>query len=452
MPSADLSIYRAAFNSSPDGLAICTPDGTLLCHNPAMHDILSTLFPDPDKTLEDFLARSLRGKFPFQPFPQESNSFCVPIDLPDGRHSRCTFTLLQEKEELVLVCIQIPPEKNESSLQKNANSSSHTAKIIKNMGISISDSPQNAHMREMAERAAKTSATILIAGESGVGKEVVARFIHNLSPRALSPFCVINCGAIPETLFESELFGYEQGAFTDARKTKPGIFELANKGSLFLDEIGELPLALQVKLLRAIQTKEIFRVGGTRAIPLDVRIIAATNRNLEAMIREGRFREDLFYRLNVIRLEVPPVRERGEGLRRLILHFLKEHNTRYGCQKKLSSEAFNMLMTYSWPGNVREVENIMERLVILTPEDIIPPSCLPEGIRNPTAPYTENSDNTNVVVPLKVALDKAERELLLKAAHLYPSSRKMAKALGVDNSTIVRKMRKYGLRLSSKTS
>ena len=283
----------------------------------------------------------------------------------------------RERERLVLACMQAPPPGGAEPQPAQNISSPQAAKAIRDMGISISDSPKNAHMREMAERAAKTAATVLIAGESGVGKEVVARFIHNLSPRALSPFCVINCGAIPATLFESELFGYERGAFTDARKTKAGIFELADKGSLFLDEIGELPLALQVKLLRAIQTKEIFRVGGTRPIPLDVRIIAATNRNLEAMVREGGFREDLFYRLNVIRLEVPPVRERGEGLRRLILHFLEEHNARYGCAKTLSPEAFNMLMTYSWPGNVREVENIMERLVILTSADTITPSRRP---------------------------------------------------------------------------
>ena len=352
----------------------------------------------------------------------------------------------RERERLVLACMQAPPPGGAEPQPAQNISSPQAAKAIRDMGISISDSPKNAHMREMAERAAKTAATVLIAGESGVGKEVVARFIHNLSPRALSPFCVINCGAIPATLFESELFGYERGAFTDARKTKAGIFELADKGSLFLDEIGELPLALQVKLLRAIQTKEIFRVGGTRPIPLDVRIIAATNRNLEAMVREGGFREDLFYRLNVIRLEVPPVRERGEGLRRLILHFLEEHNARYGCAKTLSPEAFNMLMTYSWPGNVREVENIMERLVILTSADTITPSCLPEGIRDHRAPYTENSDNTDVIPPLKQALEKTERELLLKAARLYPSSRRMAKVLGVDDSTIVRKMRRYGLR------
>ena len=339
--------------------------------------------------------------------------------------------------------MQAPPPGGTEPQPAQNISSPQAAKAIRDMGISISDSPKNAHMREMAERAAKTAATVLIVGESGVGKEVVARFIHNLSPRALSPFCVINCGAIPASLFESELFGYEQGAFTDARKTKAGIFELADKGSLFLDEIGELPLALQVKLLRAIQTKEIFRVGGTRPIPLDVRIIAATNRNLEAMVREGIFREDLFYRLNVIRLEVPPVRERGEGLRKLMLHFLEEHNARYGCAKVLSPEAFNMLMTYSWPGNVREVENIMERLVILTSSNTITPSCLPEGIRNHKLPYTENSDNTDSIIPLKQALDKTERELLIKAACIYPSARKMAKALGVDNSTIIRKMHKH---------
>jgi two-component system response regulator AtoC len=228
------------------------------------------------------------------------------------------------------------------------------------------------------EKVAPTSATVMVYGESGTGKELIARAIHRLSPRALKPFVEVHAGALPETLLESELFGYEKGAFTGALIAKPGRFELANGGTLFLDEVGDISLAVQVKLLRVLQERRFERLGGTRSIDIDVRVVAATNQDLQQLIADGRFREDLYYRLNVVPITLPPLRQRPGDIPLLVAHFLETYNAG---KKTFASEATRMLVEYPWPGNIRELENTIERIVILAAGDEIDVSDLPAEVR-----------------------------------------------------------------------
>ena len=303
------------------------------------------------------------------------------------------------------------------------------------------------HVLELAQRAAEVDATVLILGETGVGKEVIAREIHKKSPRSNGPFIKVNCAAIPENLLESELFGYDRGAFTGAsNKGKPGMFELANSGTILLDEIGELPLALQVKLLRVLQEKEVARIGGTHSQDLDVRIIAATNQNLERQIKKGLFREDLFYRLNVIPIVIPPLRHRQEDISLLVKHYIVMFNKRYKKDKKLSADALEVLKHYSWPGNIRELKNLIERLVIMINEDTITPNHLRELQNNRTSEI--NYSLQNVQPKLEEAVFSVEKQLIIRALKDYGSTRKAAKVLGVSQSTVVRKAKKHGITIN----
>lgn len=301
---------------------------------------------------------------------------------------------------------------------------------------------------QLATRVSTVDATILILGESGVGKEVVAKIIHKNSRRKNGPFIKVNCGAIPEQLLESELFGYEGGAFTGAKKEgKAGLFELANRGTLFLDEIGELSLNLQVKLLRVLAEREIMRVGGGKPIPVDVRIVVATNRDLEDMVKCGLFREDLYYRLNVVPIVIPPLRERKEDIPSLALHFLNQFNSHYGLQKKLSYEVLERLMLYDWPGNIRELKNVVERMVVTTTDDLLGVEHLPKYLGSETS---KNDARISVkgVMPLNDAIEEVEKQIIQNALKKHKTSRKMAAVLGVNQSTIVRKINKYGFKLS----
>ncbi len=297
---------------------------------------------------------------------------------------------------------------------------------------------------ELALKVAKVDSNLLITGESGVGKEIIVKIIHKASPRAQKSFFQINCGAIPETLLESELFGYEGGAFTGARSGgKMGYFELCNGGTLLLDEIGEMPLNLQVKLLRAIQDRQIFRVGGTTPIKFDVRIISATNRNLEEMVKSGHFRADLFYRLNVVPISVPPLRERADDIIPLAIHFLEKFNARYKTNKRFEPEVLLAFELHDWPGNVREMENLIERLVVINDEEIIGLHHLPFNNQCVEIPGI-NIDLKNPI-PLKAASEILERKLIAKALQLFGSTRKAAKILGVSHPTVIRKAQKYKL-------
>lgn len=294
---------------------------------------------------------------------------------------------------------------------------------------------------QLAKRLSEIDTTVLITGESGVGKGVVAKYIHETGHRSKKPFIKINCGAIPDALLESELFGYEEGAFTGSKKAgKAGLFELGDQGTVFLDEIGELPMHLQVKILQVIQDKEILRVGGLKTVSVDVRIIAATNRDLKSMVDKKTFRKDLFYRLNVVPIQIPALRERKEDITLLSKLFLKVYNEKFDTDKRLHQKAIDVLSTYPWPGNVRELENIIERLVITAENQWIRPGDLPGYIMQ-EKPDIKLSGETS----LAEAVDQVERQMIQLAIRKYKTTRKAAEALKVSQPTIVRKMMKLGI-------
>jgi len=312
----------------------------------------------------------------------------------------------------------------------------------------IGQSPPMEGLYRTIHRVARTDATVLITGESGTGKELIAKALHFSSERENKPFVPINCGAIPEELLESELFGHEKGAFTGALKERKGRFELGHQGTVFLDEIGEMTPKLQVKLLRFLQEKKLERVGGTRTIQVDARILAATNKDLDKAVEEGEFREDLFYRINVIPIRVPPLREREGDIPLLVQHFLKHH-----CQekeiplKRISAAAMSAMGKYSWPGNVRELENLIERLVILTEEDVIECQDLPSRIRQQAADKDLTCcEITGEGIDLKKTLDDLENKLIMDALQKANGVRaKAAQLLGLNRTTLVEKIKKKNL-------
>ncbi len=315
---------------------------------------------------------------------------------------------------------------------------------------------------KVLEKVAPTDSTVLVTGESGTGKELLVRALHNNSLRGDKPFIPVNCGAIPKDLLESELFGHEKGAFTHAIRSRPGRFELAEGGTIFMDEIGELDLSLQVKILRVLQEREFERVGGSQPKKVDVRVVAATNRDLEKEVAEGRFREDLFYRLNVIPVHLPPLRERGDDVLLLAEFFLKKFCVSKNRERmSISPEANGMLIAYSWPGNVRELENFMERLSILCDEVCITPDDLPHkihselGMERPEPVIAQEArgfawprlkDMQDNEKGLKEFLDEIEERLLREALEMAGGVKNQAaEILGIKRTTLIEKIKKKNL-------
>jgi transcriptional regulator with PAS, ATPase and Fis domain len=312
-------------------------------------------------------------------------------------------------------------------------------------------STQMEKIMSLVKKVANFSSTVLIYGESGVGKEVIAQAIHQLGGRGSQPLLKVNCGAIPENLLESELFGYVKGAFTGADKNgKDGYFRQADKGILFLDEIGELPLHLQVKLLRVLQEQEFVPIGSTLPIKVDVQIIAATNKKLEKLVEQGMFREDLYYRLNVIPIRVPPLRERTEDIPLLAFHFLQELNEKYQRSFHLTPDALSLLEGYMWPGNIRELHNIIERLVVSADEDAIDAKFVNQFL-SLGYDFQKTKPMINRIMPLQEAMNHVEEQLILLAMKQYKTTTKAAKALGISQSSVSRKYQKIinGMKLSS---
>jgi PAS domain S-box-containing protein len=299
----------------------------------------------------------------------------------------------------------------------------------------------------ISQRVAVTDSTALILGETGVGKTLLAKLIHKFSRRADGPFITLNCAAIPDQLFESELFGYSPGAFTGASKTgKTGLIELADGGTLFLDEIAEISPRLQAKLLQVIEERQFYNIGGKKPKQIDIRILTATNRDLKAYVKNGSFREDLYYRLNVIEILIPPLRERSEEIIFLAEHFLNIHNKKYGTSKRLSQDAQDLILTYPWPGNVRELAHVIERLVITVPDDVIKPQHLPHLVSGITGIDDEENDeliSVTRLMPLDHALEKVERQLITTAYNRLKSSYKVAEVLDISQSKAYRLMRKF---------
>ena len=307
----------------------------------------------------------------------------------------------------------------------------------------VGRAPRFVEVLELAETVAATGSTVLISGESGTGKEVLARYIHELSDRSEKAFLSINCGALPESLLESELFGHVKGSFTGAVKDKDGLLVAAGGGTFFLDEIGEMTPSTQVKLLRAIQEREVIPVGATKAIPVDVRIISATNRDLEEEIARGSFRSDLYYRLNVIQLHLPPLRDRREDVPLLAAHFLEKLAGQRGAERVpvLAEETLDVLVRYDWPGNVRELENALERAAVIATEDTILPETLPERVREAPRPRLVSDD-----APQNPTMEVVERAYILWVLQSEGGNKtRAAEVLGIDPSTLYRKLNRYGI-------
>ncbi len=299
-------------------------------------------------------------------------------------------------------------------------------------------------VKKMIVKVAHSTSTVLIRGESGTGKERIAWAIHKASPRLNERFQAVNCAAINENLLESELFGHEKGSFTGAVTEKKGLFEIADKGTLFLDEIGELNISMQAKLLRALQEKEILRVGGTRATKVDVRVLAATNRDLEAMVRDGRFREDLYYRLNVIPINIPPLRSRRDDIAQLMEHFLRKHGANAPRPIQISAEARKMMMEYGWPGNVRQLESAIERALLLAESDQITIEDLPVEIRQSV--HAEGSAGFRLP-PEGISFEDLERSLILQAMEQTGwNITRSARLLGLSFRTMQYRLDKFGIR------
>ena len=295
----------------------------------------------------------------------------------------------------------------------------------------------------LSDRVAKKDITVLIQGESGTGKAVVANYIHKSGNRCNAPFIKVNCGAIPENLLESELFGYEKGAFTGAsERGKQGLFELADKGALFLDEIGIMSLPLQGKILRVLQNREIMHVGGNEYIPIDVRIIAATNTNLKSAVEAGEFRLDLYYRLNVVPIVIPPLRTRKSDIYPLAKHFLQIYNNKFDANVSIDKNGWNALRKYNWPGNVRELENIIERLVIMYDGSEISASQITEQFDH----FDINAVSDGIAGgSLQECIESYEKNIILSQMEHYKRSGELAEALGINKSTLNRKIKKYGI-------
>ncbi|MGG1663288.1 sigma 54-interacting transcriptional regulator [Brevibacillus sp. NRS-1366] len=369
-----------------------------------------------------------------------------PIFDDNGKLERIVIALRDITETVMLKEELLQVKKISEKYKKELEHLRDQQQYSKNRQLIYASEPMEKVMKYI-HKIAKTSSTVLLTGESGVGKEVFARTIYELGPRYNNPFVKVNCGAIPETLLESELFGYEKGAFTGANANgKPGYFRMAHKGVLFLDEIGEMPLNLQVKLLRVLQEREIIPIGGSEVVEVDVQIIAATNKNLEKMVEEGTFREDLYYRLNVIPVVIPPLRDRPEDIPLISLHFLQTFNDKYDRSTQLSQDALDLLESYSWPGNVRELQNIIERMVVTADEDLIEAHHITPLLKKRKKQFLKQ--NMTKIMPLKEATRAIEEQLIKMAMDEFKTTSMAAKVLGVSQSTISRKYQEIQEKIS----
>jgi PAS domain S-box-containing protein len=449
----------AIINSMSDGLWVCDGDATVLRINPA-----SARLNDVDPAT--VVGRSMRDLVEERVFDRSVTLEVLktgkPVHMLQTRRGR-TLVLTgtpvrDETGRLIRVVVNERDVTEIESLQRNLEEQEAIKDRFRGELLEqqiqkvesrrvIAKSPAMQKALRQAIKVAGAESTVLILGESGVGKGLFADLIHKYSARAGKPLVKVNCGAIPDSLVEAELFGYEKGAFTGAQaKGKAGYFEAAQGGTLFLDEIAELPLSSQVKLLRFLEDHRITRVGATASREVDVRILAATHRDLQEMVDQGLFRLDLFYRLNVIPLPIPPLRERRECLLPVLRHFIDHYSARLGTRRRLSRAATDALLAYGWPGNVRELMNLCERLVVMSDTEVIDGGDLPPNVSAATSealPATASAwdDETS----LEEALQRTERVLLLRARQRFGSQSDMARALGVNQSTIARKMKRYGI-------
>jgi PAS domain S-box-containing protein/TyrR family helix-turn-helix protein len=467
----------AIIDSAYDGILVTDPLGVVTRVNPAMCRFsglaegsfigrhlteLENLGVFKENSITWKALQEKREVIGLQRYPtgQEHIVSAVPI-IEESGEIKGTVATIRDMTELAKMREEL------SMIQKR--SKQYQMELLKLRKQVLSDeviavSPKMVNVFDLAGRVADFDSTVLILGESGVGKEVLANFIHKNSRRSESPFVKINCGALPEDLLESELFGYEAGAFTGANRSgKKGLFEAAEGGVILLDEIGEMSTSLQVKILRVLQEQEFTRVGGIEPIQVNCRIIAATHRNLRERIQQGLFREDLFYRLYVVPIEIPPLRERLEDIPAMIQYFLNRYNHKHGTKKVIDPEVIRTLQNYSWPGNVRQLSNLIERLVVTILDSTIRIHDLPDDVMSLQTPLSAHQSALlmNPVEPVKKlsvlektdtnnnAFNVMERDLIVQALSRYGSIRKVGKALGVSHTTVIKKMRKYGIQRES---
>ena len=381
------------------------------------------------------------------------NKDILATGVPFMKNGRVELVLVTERDVTELLRMRGILENNEDRFRDDVRIYNCKETIDEQM---ISESSEMQKIMKLMSRLSGTDATVLIEGETGTGKSFIAKHLFGQSVRRDKPFVEINCSAIPDTLLESELFGYERGSFTGASKEgKKGLFEIADGGTLFLDEIGEIPFPMQAKILRAVQEKEIMRIGGKENIPVDVRIIAATNRNLGDMVNDGTFRRDLFYRLNVFKIKVPPLRNRSEDMISLCNTFLEKFNKKYSAEKQISTSAIKALMKHSWPGNIRELENLIERAVVISDSDIIGRTDIvdlfDEDESVVSAGKYESYDNPGHL-NLRKELAAIEADIIRAKAQHCQTELQLARILSVDNSTVSRKLKKYGIALPGKNT
>jgi PAS domain S-box-containing protein len=444
---------EAIINSMSDGLWVCDAEANVLAINPAsarlnsvepaqvigrnMRELVEDGLFDRSVTLE-----VIKSGKPMHMLQSRGGRRLVVTGTPVlGEAGALLRVVVTERDVTEIESLQRELEEQEALRDRFRDEMlERQTEELESMRV-VARSPAMQKALRQAVKVAGVESTVLIMGESGVGKGLFADLIHKHSARAPKPLVKVNCGAIPDSLVEAELFGYEKGAFTGAQeKGKAGYFEVAEGGTLFLDEIAELPLSSQVKLLRFLEDRRISRVGGTASRELDVRILAATHRDLQEMVDQGLFRLDLFYRLNVIPLSIPPLRERAECILPLLRHYVEHYGARLAVKRRLSRAAADALLSYAWPGNVRELMNLCERLVVMSDTEVIDVGDLPSNVLS--TPGTAAVPALDEEITLQEAIERAERVVLLRARQRFRSQTDMARALGVNQSTIARKLKK----------
>lgn len=450
-----------ALDNAHDGFMISSPTGTILYFNKAYAELTNlkefiSVGDNIQKYIDDGF---IKGASCLETVKQRKSVSQVHLEFEKGTAIICMAKPeFDENGEVVKVITNVRDVtefinlKNDiEEVQKIMNKfvdSIDKNKEYKEGVIAVNDKMRS--LLDMAKRISTVDVTVLIQGESGTGKEVLAKYIHDNSNRRDYPFIAVNCGAIPENLLETELFGYVEGTFTGQIKGgKKGLFAAAEKGTLFLDEIGDMPFNLQVKLLRVLESRCYTPVGSNEQIKADVRILSATNHNLRKMITENKFREDLYYRLNVVNLEIPALRDRSEDIVPLCMFFLEMFNHKYNCNKKMSMMVMRRLKEYPWPGNVRELKNIIEKMTVLSMGRELE---LPEEWEKQYLGRNENFDmlENESIVPLEQYMNEQEKKYLKKGYARCGTTRRLAEALGINHSTVIRKFKKYGISATKK--
>ncbi|MEA5004404.1 MAG: sigma 54-interacting transcriptional regulator [Christensenella sp.] len=443
------SVLEVVIEASYDGIYITDGNANTLMVNTS-YEIISGLKREQvvGKNMRDLVAHDIINQSGTLEAIRTRQSITLEQEFQTGKRAVITSTpTLDDTGEVVMVMTNVRDitELHELRMQLRENEANVSEleamrrELLGDSELIVRDNSMVAMMK-MVDRVCKLDTTVLLTGETGVGKDRIASYIYKESNRAKERFIKVNCGAIPATLIESELFGYERGAFTGANKEgKMGLFEVADNGTIFLDEIGELPLEMQVKLLRVLQEGEIERIGSNKPTKVDVRVIAATNRNLEEMLKEKTFRADLFYRLNVFPVTIPPLRERPGDILSLAQRFLEELNHKYGMKKRLTPAAEDVLLQYRWPGNVRELKNVVERAMIMSSTDEVMVGNLFLHVASAEAQLLSSGEG----IDLKSAVERMELDYINHAYQRWGNVRDAAKSLGMDAATFVRKRKKY---------